>query len=65
MEESENLSLPYIMPSQAQKHVTHNEAVRMLDALVQLSVADTALVSPPAEPVPGARYILPEGCTGA
>ena len=36
MENSANLQLPYIMPSQAQKHVTHNEAVRTLDALVQL-----------------------------
>ena len=25
---SANLSLPYIQPSQAQKHITHNEAVR-------------------------------------
>ncbi|MBB3144845.1 hypothetical protein FHS21_001246 [Phyllobacterium trifolii] len=33
-----NLKLPYIAPSQAQKHVTHNEAIRALDALVQLSV---------------------------
>ena len=28
MEQTANLQLPYIMPSQAQKHVTHNEAVR-------------------------------------
>jgi len=28
-----NLQLPYIAASQAQKHVTHNEALRMIDAL--------------------------------
>ncbi|MDJ0612789.1 MAG: DUF2793 domain-containing protein [Rhizobiaceae bacterium] len=38
--------LPYIMPQQAQKHVTHNEAIRMLDALIQISVA--AIVDDPA-----------------
>lgn len=26
MDETPNLKLPYILPSQAQKHVTHNEA---------------------------------------
>jgi len=36
--QSPNLSLPYLAPAQAQKHVTHNEALRMIDALVQLSV---------------------------
>ena len=34
------LGLPYLLPSQAQKHVTHNEALRQLDALVQLSAAE-------------------------
>lgn len=35
-ETTPRLALPYLMPAQAQKHVTHNEALRMLDALVQL-----------------------------
>ena len=38
MDQTPNLKLPYIMPSQAQKHVTHNEALRFLDAVVHLSV---------------------------
>ena len=33
-----HLLLPYILAAQAQKHVTHNEALRLLDAMVQLSV---------------------------
>lgn len=33
-----NLALPFILPAQAQKHVTHNEALQRLDALVQLVV---------------------------
>ena len=27
-----NLALPFILPAQAQKHVTHNEALQRLDA---------------------------------
>ncbi|SHI07428.1 DUF2793 domain-containing protein [Marivita hallyeonensis] len=58
------LSLPYIQPAQAQKHVTHNEALRRLDALVQLSVESRTLAEPPANPADGARYIVASGATG-
>jgi hypothetical protein len=56
-----NLDLPYIMPAQAQKHVTHNEALRALDAIVQLSVADRDLTEPPATPDEGERHIVASG----
>ncbi len=49
---SPNLALPFILPAQAQKHVTHNEALQRLDALVQLVVAGSA-TSPPADPAEG------------
>lgn len=65
MDTSDNLGLPYLMPSQAQKHVTHNEALAMLDALVQLSVADRDLSAPPPSPAAGARYIVAAGATEA
>ena len=42
------LSLPLILPSQAQKHVTHNEALRILDAVVPPSVKSRSLTDPPA-----------------
>ncbi|WP_261399089.1 DUF2793 domain-containing protein [Leisingera daeponensis] len=32
------LALPYLMPPRAQKHVIHNAALQMLDALVQLTI---------------------------
>lgn len=60
-----NLSLPYILAAQAQKHVTHNEAVRALDALVQLSVLDRDLAAPPGAPQDGACYIVAAAATGA
>ena len=59
------LALPFILPSQAQKHVTHNEALRILDALVQMSVASRSIAAPPASPVEGARFIVASAPTGA
>ncbi len=59
-----NLLLPYILAAQAQKHVTHNEALRILDGLVQLSVKDRDLTTPPASPADGDRYIVASGATG-
>lgn len=63
-DESTHLKLPYILANQAQKHVTHNEAIRLLDALVQLSVIDRDLTAPPGSPADGDRYIVGAGATG-
>lgn len=65
MEETPNLALPYLSPSQAQKHVTHNEALRALDALVQLSVRDRDVPAPPPAPAEGDRYLIAASPTGA
>jgi len=59
------LSLPYIQPSQAQKHVTHNEALRQLDAIVQLAVISADLTAPPPTPGEGDRYIVAAGAAEA
>lgn len=64
MENAHHLQLPYIIAAQAQKHVTHNEALRMLDALVQLSVKTDSLDEPPAAPEEGARYIVGDAASG-
>jgi hypothetical protein len=58
------LSLPYIQPAQAQKHITHNEALRRLDVLVQPVVTDHTRTAPPADPAQGARYIVGAGAMG-
>lgn len=65
MDETTHLKLPYILAAQSQKHVTHNEALRALDALVQLSVLDKDLAAPPGSPAAGARYIVGAAPTGA
>ena len=65
MNATSNLNLPYIAPAQAQKHVTHNEAIRMLDAVAQAGVLDRHLTSPPAAPAEGDRYIVAAAGGGA
>lgn len=59
------LGLPFIMPAQAQKHVTHNEALMALDALVQMRIEAFDLAAPPAEPRDGALYHVAAGASGA
>lgn len=65
MDQSPRLSLPLIMPQQAQKHVTHNEAIQALDALVQPIVESRTLATPPASPLAGEAYIVPAAASGA
>lgn len=53
------------MPSQAQKHVTPNEALRKLDAIVQISVQNRTTSTPPVTPDEGVRYIAADGAADA
>ncbi|UXS32473.1 DUF2793 domain-containing protein [Agrobacterium tumefaciens] len=62
-EQTARLRLPYILPSQAQKHVTHNEALQRLDAIVQLVVR--GVVAAPPETAPeGSCFLLSPDATG-
>ncbi len=61
---SEILKLPYIAPAQAQKHVTHNEAIRALDALVHISLKSLSQNTPPVNPSAGDRYFIAAGASG-
>ncbi|MHA6326465.1 DUF2793 domain-containing protein [Roseivivax sp. CAU 1753] len=64
MTNSAALGLPYMAPSQAQKHVTHNEALRLLDLIVQLSVVDRTRNTPPTGAIEGQRHIVGPAPTG-
>lgn len=64
MDFSAKLTLPYLLPNQAQKHVTLNESLRRLDAIVQLSVISTSQAAPPGDPRDGDRYLVAEATTG-
>ncbi len=65
MDDTPNLTLPYILAAQSQKHVTHNEAIRALDCLVQLTVLDRDLAAPPVAPAEGDRYLVAASPSGA
>jgi hypothetical protein len=65
MSTTPNLALSYIASSQAQKEVTHNAALNDLDFLVQASVIDTTLATPPVSPNLGDTYVIAASPTGA
>lgn len=59
------LSLPYLAASQAQKHVTLNEALALLDGLVACAFESRTVSVQPASPADGALHLLPPGASGA
>lgn len=63
-DETTILSLPLILPAQAQKHVTHNEALAQLDLIVQLTVIDRVRTTAPALSSVGDRHIVAPGASG-
>ena len=64
MSDTPLLALPLLEASQAQKHVTHNEALLLLDAMVHLAAISRALAAPPASPGDGDRYLVAASATG-
>lgn len=64
MSDTTNLILPYLAPGQAQKHVTVNESLRRLDAIVQMAVVSMTVTAEPGSPADGAVWIVPAGKTG-
>ncbi len=63
MAETARLQLPLLSPSQAQKHVTVNEALTRLDALARLRVA-SSLTTVPVNPGDGMCYLIAPGAAG-
>ena len=64
MARTAQLDLPLVMPAQAQKHVTVNEALARLDAVAQLRVVSSTRQDPPTAAVDGESYLVPDGATG-
>lgn len=65
MSESARLGLPLLQPGQAQKDLTHNEALALLDIAVQASVVAVGTNVPPADPMPGTCWIVGSAPVGA
>lgn len=61
---TERFGFPYIAADQAQKHVTHNAALVMLDATLGGVVASASVIVAPTSPAEGEAYILPAGVSG-
>jgi hypothetical protein len=65
MANTTQLALTELTPGQANAEVTVNDALRILDAAVQLGVKDRDLATPPGSPTTGDRYIVAASGTGA
>jgi hypothetical protein len=64
-EATPRLGLPFLAAGQAQKEVTHNEALALADAAICPAVQALGLDAPPASPTPGQCWIVGAAPTGA
>jgi hypothetical protein len=64
-DQSPRFALPFLLPGQAQKELFHNEALVLLDALVDAAVEEGPRAAPPASPAPGQCWIVAAGASGA
>lgn len=64
MADTSQFGLPLLAAAQAQKHVTVNEALSIIDAVAQLRLVSATMTSPPVSPVPGEAYAVASGATG-
>lgn len=64
MSETPHLGLPLVQPSQAQKHVTVNEALTRIDAVAQMALVSRSVAVPPDPVIDGAAYAVPVGASG-
>lgn len=65
MSSTPRLSLPLVQPGQAQKHVTVNESLVLIDGLIQLRLASVATETPPEPVTDGVCHGVPDAATGA
>lgn len=64
MAETSQFNLPLLSGNQAQKSVTVNEALSILDAVAQLRIVSATLTIPPLVAIDGDAYLVPSGATG-
>ena len=64
MSATTRLGLPMLTAGQAQKEITHNEALQTLDFITAACVEEPPRSDPPATPVTGACYIVGTSPTG-
>jgi hypothetical protein len=65
MDNTQRLGLPLIAGEQAQKHITHNEAIAIVDGLLHLTLEGRDVTSPPGDPEPGQSFGVGAQADGA
>lgn len=65
VDETARIGLPLVQAGQAQKHVTVNEALARIDALLPLVIAERDRTTPPEMAADGTVWAVPAGATGA
>ena len=65
MDSTGRFGLPLLIAGQGQKEITHNEALVLLDAVIDCTVERRDLASPPQSPAEGQCWLVPSGATGA
>ena len=64
MENTTNLKLPLLIPNQSGKEITHNEALVIIDNILQNGVIDKDLTTPPENSNSNDIYIVGKNATG-
>jgi hypothetical protein len=64
-ETSARLGLPFLAVGQAQKELTHNEALALIDLALHAGVEAVGTNVPPAAPVEGQAWIVGSAPSGA
>lgn len=65
MSSTARFALPLLSPGQAQKEITHNEALTLIDALVQPCAESAGTNVPPDTPAAGQMWIVGDSPSGA
>lgn len=64
MPETTNLSISLVEQNQSQKEVTVNEAISVIDAIMNCGAISNNVNTPPDSPVPGSVYIIGNNASG-
>lgn len=65
IETTARFALPLLVPGQAQKEMSHNEALALIDAALHAGVVAAGVDTPPANPAVGACWIVGSSPGGA
>jgi hypothetical protein len=65
MVQTDRLGLPLLAAGQAQKEVTHNEALGLIDVGIQPVVESADLSTPPGSVTPGQCWVVASSASGA